>query len=78
MILENVVFRVCLFLFRARHDDVAWPIPAKRSTTVGALGDDAMDENKCAKNMIFSSIMVYTRMISKIRKSANKMILLFK
>jgi len=47
MILENVVFRVCPFLFRAqlacsrrklstcvlqaRRDDVAWPFPVKRS-----------------------------------------------
>jgi hypothetical protein len=40
------VLRVRPFLFRARRDDAAWSLPAKRS-------NDAMDENGRAMNMYF-------------------------
>jgi len=50
MILGNAVFRVCPFSFRARRDDAAWPLPAKRSNA-------AMDENGCAMDIVFPCIM---------------------
>jgi len=58
MILGNTVFRVCLFLFTARHNDAAWPPPAKRSNT-------AMDKNWRAMDITFPSIMgIYILMLS--------------
>ncbi|MCZ6805021.1 MAG: hypothetical protein O7D86_14145 [Proteobacteria bacterium] len=53
MMLGNAVFRVCLFSFRARHNDAAWPSPAKRSNA-------AMDENGRAMDIAFPSIMGIT------------------
>ena len=50
MILGNAMFRVRLFLFRARRDDAAWSPPAKRSNA-------AMDENGRAMDIVFLSIM---------------------
>jgi len=50
MILGNAVFRMCLFSFRVRRDDAAWPLPAKRSNA-------AMDENGRAVDIAFPSIM---------------------
>ena len=53
MILGNAVFRVRPFSFMARHDDAAWPLPAKRSNA-------AMDENGRAMDIAFPSIMGIT------------------
>jgi len=50
MILGNTMFRVCLFSFRARRDDAAWSLPAKRNNA-------AMEENRRAMDIAFSGIM---------------------
>jgi len=57
MIFENIEFRVCPFLFRARHDD-AHGYPLQRGApTVGAIGDAAMDENGRAMEIHSQCIM---------------------
>lgn len=48
--LVNAVFRVCAFPFRARHDDVAWLPPAKRSNA-------GIDGNGRAMDIAFISFM---------------------
>ncbi len=49
MILGNAVFRVRPFSFKARRDDAACSLPAKRSNV-------AMDENGRAMDIAFPSI----------------------
>ncbi len=46
MILGNEGFRVHLFLFRARRDDAHGRSLQGGVPTVGALGDEAMNENR--------------------------------
>jgi len=44
---------VRLFLFRVRRDDAHGGSLKGRAPTVGAWGDDALDENRWAKTGIF-------------------------
>ncbi len=71
----NTVFKVRLFSFRTRREasapalapclrpvcnDVAWLPPVKRSTNSRRFRRHVMDENRCARDIVFLSIMGIT------------------
>ena len=91
MIFGNVGFRVRLFLFRARREASA-PAHAPYlrpvgndadgrslqggAPTVGALGDAALDENRCAINLAFSGVLGIGTTSNLARQSRNQNMIL--